>query len=341
MKLLKNKGKKKFLKKVFVKLARLAGYEIIDQFNYNVPTSSLSLGKNLCVPGLKNITVPLGEVEVTRKIYSLHVIFRSCTSNLMLTQSKKRIFSEKKAEYTIRSLHSILKSLNKAKKLFKDTKFKITISDTKSSDADLLKIKNLLLKFNYDFTIDQIKLDKFKDKIDKNSVSENQYSNMANIYSSYCRAKNGTGDLYYFVEDDYIHQEKAILEMLLTYERISSLLKKEIIICPADYPYLYFNFNPSTIFIGNKSHWRSVNETLCTFLTSKKMLLQHWDLFISMAKKEHLPFEKPLHEIYKKELCISPIPSLAMHCTNVNSIYGLPPNFDWEKAWEDNKYQDS
>ena len=38
--------------------------------------------------------------------------------------------------------------------------------------------------------------------------------------------------------------------------------------------------------------------------------------------------KKPLHNIYEKELCISPIPSLAIHCTNVNSIFGLSPNVD-------------
>ena len=42
-----------------------------------------------------------------------------------------------------------------------------------------------------------------------------------------------------------------------------------------------------------------------------------------MCTFEHYPFESPLHEIYKDELCISPIPSIAIHCTNVNSIFGL------------------
>ena len=55
-----------------------------------------------------------------------------------------------------------------------------------------------------------------------------------------------------------------------------------------------------------------------------------------MCEFEHLPFETPLHEIYKKELCVSPIPSLAIHCTNVNSVYGLSPNKDWEKIWDEN-----
>jgi len=25
-----------------------------------------------------------------------------------------------------------------------------------------------------------------------------------------------------------------------------------------------------------------------------------------------------------------------MHCTNINSVFGLPPNFDWKKIWEEN-----
>ena len=48
--------------------------------------------------------------------------------------------------------------------------------------------------------------------------------------------------------------------------------------------------------------------------------------------------EKPLHYIYEKELCISPIPSLAVHFTNINSIFGLSPNVDWQKIWDQNKY---
>ena len=58
---------------------------------------------------------------------------------------------------------------------------------------------------------------------------------------------------------------------------------------------------------------------------------------VSMCTKRHHPMEKKLHEIYEKEICLSPIPSLSMHCANVNSIYGIPPNFDWKKVWEENE----
>jgi hypothetical protein len=125
--------------------------------------------------------------------------------------------------------------------------------------------------------------------------------------------------------------------MILTYERIASQISNELILCPTDYPYLYTKTENTNIFLGEKSHWRKINETLCTFLTSKQIVEKHWAKLMSMCEFEHYPFESPLHEIYKEELCLSPIPSIAIHCTNINSIYGLSPNKDWKKIWEDNK----
>ena len=156
------------------------------------------------------------------------------------------------------------------------------------------------------------------------------------IHQSLLEAKN-CDDLIYFVEDDYLHQRNSISEMIFTYERIASQLNKEIIICPSDYPYLYTRAGITQNFLGKNYHWRKVDETLCTFLTSKQIIEKYWEKYLSMCKKEHAPFEKPLHEIYERELCISPIPSLAVHFTNINSIFGLSPNIDWKRIWEENK----
>ena len=62
-----------------------------------------------------------------------------------------------------------------------------------------------------------------------------------------------------------------------------------------------------------------------------------WDKFLFMSENEHSPFETPLHKIYENETCLSPIPSLAMHCTNVNSIFGLSPNINWKKLWDESE----
>ena len=342
MKKIINVNKKNFFKKTFIKICRILGFEIIDQNNFYVPTQEKFLNENLNIQGKKSITLPLGEIKVSRKVKALTVIYRSCTNINMLTQNKKRIFDREKSEYTFRSLNSIISSLNLAKKSFPLIKFDIVIVDYNSQKTDLDQMQKQLNNSQVKNSIISLDITEFKNGIkmineENKNVTENQISNMSNIHKSLLLAKKQCKDLIYFVEDDYLHQQETIREMIFTYERISSQTNRELILCPTDYPYLYTKSDPTNIFLGSTRHWRLVGETLCTFLTSSSMLQKYWNKFVSMCQFEHYPFEKPLHDIYKSEYCLSPIPSLALHCTNINSIYGLSPLIDWMRVWKDNE----
>ena len=148
MKQQKNLKKNNFLKKIFIKICRIFGYEIIDQSNFYVPTQEKSLDQDLNIQGKKSITLPLGETKIVRKVTALTIIFRSCTNVDMLTQNKKRIFEKNKSEYTFRSLNSIIKSLHLAKKSFPLIKFNIVVVDHNSSPNDLEQIKKQLQQSN-------------------------------------------------------------------------------------------------------------------------------------------------------------------------------------------------
>ncbi|MDC3054131.1 glycosyltransferase family 2 protein, partial [bacterium] len=277
----------------------------------------------------------------TRPVKSLNIILRTCMSVNMLTQSKKRIFEKDKEEYTKRTLISLINSVHYAEDFFKDVKFKIHIIDHNSSKNQIDDIRIILEKSNLNFEILNLKFEEFSKLIEnineeKKEVTRNQKSNMSNIHQSLILSKEVSEDLTYFVEDDYIHEKNSLVEMLFAYEKIATLTKRELIICPTDYPFLYNQSEGTKIFLGDKKHWRQIDQTLCTFLTSKEIIEKYWDQIISMCKFEHYPFEKPLHNIYKNELCISPIPSLAIHFTNINSIYGLSPNVDWKRLWDEN-----
>ncbi len=342
MKEQKAKQRKGFLNKLFIKFCRIFGYEIIDQSNFYVPTQDKNINENLNIQGKKSIVLPLGETKISRNVSAITVIFRSCTSINMLTQSKKRLFDQKKSEYTFRSLNSIIASLNLAKTAFPNIKFNIIVIDHNSKKDDQEKIKIQLKKINFKNSFISLDINEFFNSIKKlnaknEKVSENQISNMSNIHKSLLVAKEQSDDLIYFVEDDYLHEINSISEMIFTYERISSQLNRELILCPSDYPYLYTKIDPTNIFLGSNKHWRKVDETLCTFLTSRILVEKYWEKLISMCQFEHYPFEQPLHEIYKLEYCFSPIPSLALHCTNVNSIFGLSPNINWKKIWDENQ----
>ena len=341
MKKIKLKGSKHLFKKLFIKLCRFMGYEIIDQNNFYIPTSDKNLNQTISVSGKKSINLPLGEVKISRVVKTLDVIIRTCSSVNMVTQSKKRIFERDKIEYTLRSINSILRSIIHSRENHPNVNIKITVVDSNSTNKDLEKIKSLLNSSATQFKLLNLDISQIENKINKineknKEIIPNQISNMSSIYKSLMLSRHSE-DLVYFVEDDYIHELGSFTEMLFTYERIASLTGSELIICPIDYPYLYVQAESTKIYLGEKYHWRKIDQTLCTFLTSKQLIEKHWEKLLSMSTFEHYPFESPLHEIYKKELCISPIPSIAIHCTNINSIYGLSPNKDWKKIWDENK----
>ena len=339
MKNINNSNKSGFLKKVFIKICRKLGYEIIDQNKFEVLTSNKKLNEELSILGYNSINLPLGEIKITRKVKALDIIIRTCASVNMLTQNKKRLFEKEKIVYTVRTIKSLLNSALDPGLTSLDINFKVI--DHNSTNENLKEIDNVFKKFGKKYSLINLDVSKFKNQIEKinqrgKDVTSNQISNMANIHQSLLESKS-CEDLIYFVEDDYLHRKNSLKEMIFTYERITSQLNKEIIICPTDYPYLYAKSEMTQNFLGHKYHWRRINETLCTFLTSKNMIEKYWEKYTDMCKKEHAPFEKPLHDIYKKELCISPIPSLALHFTNINSIFGLSPNVDWKKIWDENE----
>ena len=329
MKKIKTKKRNNFVKKIFVKVCRILGYELIDQNNFEIPTLEKNAIENISIAGKKSISIPLGQIDITRKVKSLNVYFRSCSKVNLWNQNKERIFEADKDEYALRSLYSILKSINYSKKSFNEINIKLSIIDDNSSDEFIQNMKKLLSKFDIDNEIISLQ---------KNEVTQDvKDSNFASIKKCYTLAKENSEDLIYFVEDDYIHDEICILEMIGTYERIATQLNKEILLCPTDYPYLYASCDPTYIFLGNKKHWRKTEQSLGTFLISKINLNIYWKNLLQFASGEDDPAELALHKIYEKEPCFSPIPSLAIHCANINSIYGISPNINWQKIWDDNK----
>ena len=326
------------MKKIFIKLAKALGYEIIDQNNFISPTLNKELNEDLSSINNQSIVLPLGEVKTTRKINSLLIIFRTNTSVEIWDQNKKRLFEKPKLEYSLRSLNSLIKSIKYLREKLPEINVKLIILDDHSNNENLEKIKKISQK---EVNAEIISLDhtKYKSFI-KEQNSKETFSNLASLLNSFEIGKDQGEDLVFFVEDDYLHFETMLEEMLSSFQRISSQLNKDIFMCPSDYPYLYMNNEKTNLLIGNKRHWRTIDKTLCTFLTSKTLINKYWENFKKTCEDRHDPFEKHLNEIYKQEICISPVKSLSLHLTNINSSYGLAPFINYKELWEENKIND-
>ena len=60
--------KKSIIKKLFIKLSKVLGYEIIDQNDFNSPTLQKELNEDLSIINEKSIILPLGEVKIIKKV---------------------------------------------------------------------------------------------------------------------------------------------------------------------------------------------------------------------------------------------------------------------------------
>ena len=322
------------MRKIFTRICKFFGYEIIDQNVFYSPTLNKELNEDLSIINKKSIVLPLGEVKISRKVNSVLIILRMNTEVQIWDQNKKRLFQQPKIEYSVRSLKSLIKSYEFCKNKYSNLRIKLIIIKDRSKNDNLTRIEKIIEGKNIDLIT--LNHNEFKEKIAEQKTEET-FSNLASLYKSFEIGKDIGEDLIYFLEDDYIHFQTMLDEMVSTFERIASQMKKDIFMCPADYPYLYMNEEKTNVLIGSSRHWRTINKSLCSFMTTKNLLDKYWSNFQKTCEDRNDPFEKYINEIYKKELCISPINSLSVHLSNINSSYGLAPFINYKQIWEDNK----
>ena len=188
--------KKSFIKKIFIKLSKLLGYEIIDQNEFYSPTLNKELDQKLSSIS-KSIILPMGEVNLSRKIKSLLIIFRTNTNVEIWDQNRKRVFEKPKIEYVLRSLYSLIKSIKKLKSENKDIEIKLKIVDDNSNEENLKKLKNLLILSSLDFEIIGHMFNDHKNYIKEQKSSET-FANLSSLLKSFEIGKTEGKDLSFF-----------------------------------------------------------------------------------------------------------------------------------------------
>ena len=88
--------------------------------------------------------------------------------------------------------------------------------------------------------------------------------------------------------------------MLITYSRISSILKMMLFCVQVTIVSIMTHFTKHHSMLVNNYRWRISGRNILTFMISKKIFNNYKDLIRLVGEKENDPFEKPLHEIYKK-----------------------------------------
>ncbi len=308
-------NKQNKLKRFILKLLNVYAYDR-ETLNIVNPDYQNNFG-NLAKFNDKSFNFSKGYLNLSRKIKKLDIFFRYAPNSRLYNSkgSWKRIIPGISKEQLISTClislkDSILSFLNSNKL---DISLHL-ISDNSNNEFDE-KLQNLISN------------KKFKISIHKSKINGNRGS-----YLECCDQAELAEDLIFFVEDDYLFEEHCLDEMLFTFSRLSTILKDDVVICPTDYSFFYDSFYKTSLFIGKNYRWRIVGETLLTFMISKNLFNQNKKILRRVGEKINEPFEKPLHKLYKSNLCIAPVKTLAYHISR-----GVPSiNEDWITTWNEN-----
>ena len=274
-------------------------------------------GTNTFKVNKETIILSNGILELKRKVKSLDILYRYAPNNLMWnsTDRWKRIIPNiTKRDLILTSLNSLKKSIIK---FSKDNQLKVTInlisdcSDKNFDDCIFRLLNDPLMKINF-----------ISSKIKGNRGT----------YLECCDQAENFDDLIFFIEDDYIFEENCIDEMIITYSRMSTIFENDVFLCPSDYPFFYDSSYKTSLYIGKKYKWRTVEETLLTFMMSKELFNKYEKNIKLVGEQENDPFEKPLHEVYKHNPCLSPVNSLSYHISRDHPS----TTEDWINLWNNN-----
>ena len=305
-------NKQNKLKRLILKLLNVYAYDRETLKNINPDNNNNQ--KNYIELNDKSLNFSLGYLNLTRKINKLDIYFRYSPDNNLWNSTKrwKRIIPD----------------------IDKKTLILVSILSLKNSLIEFLKINNLdinlhLIADNSNDDFDNRICKIISDKRIKIIKHKSTIKGNRGTYLECCDLADSAEDLIFFVEDDYLFELNCIDEIINTYSKISSLFKKDIIICPSDYPFYYDSLYNTSLFVGKNNKWRNVRETLLTFLFSKNILKKYRNNIRKVGEEINEPFEKPLHDIYEKEICLSPINSLSYHISR--SVPSTTEN--WTEIW--------
>lgn len=233
-----------------------------------------------------------------------------------------RYCSDSKLEVIKRCLASLIKSCNQVY----NHELNIIILDDHSTHSLIDYINNIIPK-----SIHPIKLINL-------DVSGNNNSYLFQLET----AKNSNADLVYLIEDDYLHFESALFEMIEDYINFSKHIGQNVAIYPFDDPINYVGkyIEDSKVVLGCKRHWRTNTYSTGSFMINPKIIRDNFDIYYKFCKLYMTPFGYALniHEgttinkIWREQVYLfTPIPSLALHMQYDEQKDKF---LDWKELWD-------
>lgn len=250
----------------------------------------------------------------------LKIVYRTCLNHDRNLKASLRVSQAPLVDTVERCFYSLVRSVNAALKEKDGPRIEVLVLDD-HSDADLLaRIENVAAKLKVPWKIQ----------------TTEETGQGASLHEQFALAAKDDA-LYYFCEDDYLHEKQAIYEMAAFYKQIFQATRRHLILHPQEHETLYDRFfYPSYLLLSPYRHWRTVSDATHQLFMHSFVVRDYWAYFentkfVGNKKKRKLGSEaKTTNRLFDHLPCFSPIPALAAH---MQAPHVLPPFFDWRKLW--------
>jgi glycosyl transferase family 2 len=252
-------------------------------------------------------------------VNKLEICLRTCINDKRAKGKRSELTGVNLEEHLLSCINSLFVSINDARQ--NDIDVTLTIFDDRSEQSVIKRMKELCNKLNCGWQI----------------ITTNKTGQGKSLHEHFAYAKDKDA-LFYFCEDDYLHEEKAISEMVGFYRKVYEQTGSHLLIHPQEHELIYNQYNyPSYILLGDNRRWRTMSNATHTFFTHSIVVTKYWKYFentkyVGIKEKRHLGSEKKTTDhLFDHIPGFSPIPAVAIH---FQTKACLPPFFDWKKLWE-------
>lgn len=249
---------------------------------------------------------------------NLLIILRTCTT-VNSASNTNRYIKVPKHELVKVCVSSLINSINQVKNHY----IRLVVLDDHSSPEAVEDIKQIIshCKFHTEF-------------IPVLDGTGNGHT-MKKVYE---QVETKATDLWYHVEDDYLHVPEAIEDMIDSVNHFEGMVKKHVAINPHDDIWRYTKqIYESYILLGPHRHYRTVKHTTYTCMASYALYVKYRELFQKLVtmtiNNEGWVEDNTINKIWNQNdvMLFSPIPGLGFHIMDES---GKDPYIDIMNIWD-------
>ena len=254
---------------------------------------------------------------------TLSIFYRTCLRKNRNLNQKPRVCGDNNDQLVFSCLNSLIIALEKFKQHYPEIELTFYWLDDHSDPNYYTVLEKQLLQSSLSVEIVDL-------------INSGQGQSLHQQFSL-ARKQNG---LCYFIEDDYLHEEDALIVLYRFYQMLVKQCAVHSMLYMQEAEELYKDQYPSYLLKGEDRHWRTIRHATHSFFIHSYFVDYFWDYFentkfVGIRRHRKKGSErKTTNRLFLHLPGFAPLKPVAVHLQFEET---LPPFYDWDPLYKKNR----